>query len=271
MPFTKGYRPSPETIEKLRRAATGQHASPATRVKMRASSLGKPKTSEHAAHISRGRMGIVFSAETRAKMSAAKKGLPSWNTGKTMSVEACRKNSDGHMGQVAWNKGIKTGLGPWRGVKRGPQSQAWKDKIAASNRKPKTPEHAANILAGRWHGPRPDYHGVLMRSSYEVRFATACDAVGVTWHYEPKRFDLGTCSYLPDFYLPMLGIYVEVKGYFSEESQHKVALFRSLHPEFPLVVVMKHTLNAMEVLHGSPGVEDQLNGLVAQECAIATA
>lgn len=34
---------------------------------------------------------------------------------------------------------------------------------------------------------------------------------------------------------------------------------QSLHPEFPLVVVMKETLQYMEGLqHGSPGVEDHL-------------
>jgi len=271
MPFVKGYRPSLETREKLRLAATGYRASRRTRAKMRASSLGRPKTAEHAANISRARMGIEFSAETRAKMSAAKLGRPSWNSGKRMSAEACRKNSEGHIGQRAWNKGMKTGLAPWRGKKRGPQSVLQRFRISVTNRKPKTPEHISHILGARWHGPRPEYNGTYFRSSYEVRFAKICDTVGIAWEYEPRRFYLGTCSYLPDFYLLTLGIFIELKGYFSEEGKQKIALFRKLHPEFPLGVVLKCTLEKLEVLHGRTGVEDQLNGLVAQQCAIATA
>ena len=70
---------------------------------------------------------------------------------------------------------------------------------------------------------------------------------------------------MPDFYLPILGIFIELKGYFSEEGKQKIVLFRKLHPEFPLGVVLKHTLEKLEVLqHGSPGMEDlYLRGLVA--------
>ena len=271
MPFVKGYSPSPETREKLRRASTGHRHSLTTRAKMRTSSLGRPKTAKHAANISFGRMGIEFSEETRAKMSAAKRGRPTWNTGKTMSAEARRKNSEGHLGQKAWNRGVKTGLAPWRGKKRGPMPLAWREKIAAANRKPKTPEHIANILGARWHGIRPEYQGIRFRSTYEVRFAKVCDRVGIVWEYEPKQFNLGTCSYLPDFYLPDLGIFIELKGYFSEEGKQKIALFRKLHPEFPLGVVLKHTLEELEVLqHGCTGLEDQL-GLLTQQCVSVTA
>jgi hypothetical protein len=157
---------------------------------------------------------------------------------------------------------------------------------ATKKGKPKSPEHAAKILGRMWHGPKPEYNGTRFRSSYEVRFAQACDAAGIAWQYEPTRFNLDTCSYLPDFYLPALNIYVEVKGYFSEESQQKVALFRQRHPESPLVVVMKRTLGQFAIgmkpsigpgsgPRGDDGgcsvVEDQLIGLVAQQCAIATA
>jgi hypothetical protein len=182
--------------------------------------------------------------------------------------------------QRAWNKGLHIGLAPWRGKTRGPYPPEWRAKIAASNRKPKSAEHVARILGRMWHGPKPVYQGIRMRSSYELAFAQACDAAGILWQYEPKRFDLGRWSYTPDFYLPTLGIFVEIKGYFSEESQEKIKLFRERHPEFPLVVVLKQTLRQFAIgmkspmslgtggyASGSSGLEDQLNGLVAQQCA----
>src|SRR3990167_2251521 len=269
MPFRKGYCPSPEVRAKLRAAILGKHHSAETRAKMRIAHLGRPKTLEHAKRISDGRKGMRPTLETREKMSAAKRGVIPWNKGRAMSEAHRLKNSSGHLGQRAWNRGLHTGFAPWRGKKRGPLSDATKAKMRASKiGKPKSPEHAAKILGSMWHGPKPRYGGVQFRSSYEVRFAKIMDAHGIVWQYEPKRFYLGTCSYLPDFYLPVLGVFVEVKGYFSEDSQRKIALFRSLHPEHPLVVVMKRTLVTMEALDGSSSVEDQVIGLVAQQCAI---
>jgi hypothetical protein len=185
-----------------------------------------------------------------------------------------RVNSGRKPGSVPWNKGIKTGLAPWRGKTRGPHSAETRAKMrAAALGKPKTASHAAHILGKMWHGPKPLYRGVEFRSSYEVRFARTLDVRGVAWQYEPRRFDLGSCSYLPDFYLPEFGAYVEVKGYFSPESQTKVALFRASHPEYPLVVVMRQLIERLEQEeqnHGGGNLEDHL-GLVARERAMETA
>jgi hypothetical protein len=215
-----------------------------------------PQTAEHVAKRAAAMQGPTICSQPECGKRVLARGLCSMHYSRQYNHGTLAAPSP----QVAWNKGKKTGLAPWRGKIRGPHSAETKAKMSAAKLgKPKTPEHAANILAGRWHGPKPTYRGVQMRSSYEVRFAKVCDATETLWEYEPRRFNLGTCSYLPDFYLPALGIYVEVKGYFSEESQQKVALFRSLHPEFPLVVVMQETLQHMEGLqHGSPGVEDHL-------------
>mgnify|MGYP000715803670 CR=1 FL=1 len=57
------------------------------------------------------------------------------------------------------------------------------------------------------------YKGHLFRSRLEARFAVFFDALGITWQYEPEGFDLpdGT-SYLPDFWLPNINTWLEVKG-----------------------------------------------------------
>jgi len=100
------------------------------------------------------------------------------------------------------------------------------------------------------HGPRThwvSYHGVKLRSSYELRFAKALDAHGLKWEYEPRRFDLGLWTFLPDFFLPETGAYWEVKGWFDPKSQKKVQLFRERYPEIPLVIADNEVITMMEV------------------------
>ncbi len=68
------------------------------------------------------------------------------------------------------------------------------------------------------------YRGCKFRSRLEARWAIFFDALGIKWEYEKEgyivggfgRKDDGTreggTPYLPDFYLPDLGTWVEVKG-----------------------------------------------------------
>ena len=219
--------------------------------------------------------------------------------------------------RVAWNKGLKTGYAPWRGKKRGPHSESTRAKMSAAHiGRPKSAEHRANIAKARmgkrhtpetiekcrlgqlalgrkgpaspiWgkqppHKKRVLYRGICFRSTFEVRFAKALDALGIAWLYEPQRFDLGACTYLPDFFLPESGVYWEIKGYFGPDSQMKARLFRALYPEWPLVIATHEVLDmierlrapALEVDHGGRDVEDRpLSGLgpLAQQCAMRTA
>ena len=69
------------------------------------------------------------------------------------------------------------------------------------------------------------YAGCRFRSRLEARWAVFFDNLGVPWQYEPEGFDLkglDPCTpegtkieggyYLPDFYLPTLDTWYEVKG-----------------------------------------------------------
>lgn len=58
------------------------------------------------------------------------------------------------------------------------------------------------------------YKGYRFRSRLEARWAVFFDAAGITWEYEPEGFKLddGT-SYLPDFWLPQVRMWAEVKGH----------------------------------------------------------
>lgn len=56
------------------------------------------------------------------------------------------------------------------------------------------------------------YKGYRFRSRLEARWAVFFDALGLEWEYEPEGFDLGEAGwYLPDFYLPQLDAWIEIK------------------------------------------------------------
>lgn len=59
-----------------------------------------------------------------------------------------------------------------------------------------------------------EYRGHLFRSRLEARWAVAFDRLGIAWKYETEGYRVGYDQhpYLPDFYLPVLGMWAEVKG-----------------------------------------------------------
>lgn len=57
------------------------------------------------------------------------------------------------------------------------------------------------------------YNGYRFRSRAEARFAVFMDALSVRYRYEPEGHPVGPgLAYLPDFWLPQLNCYVEIKG-----------------------------------------------------------
>jgi hypothetical protein len=55
------------------------------------------------------------------------------------------------------------------------------------------------------------YQGYRFRSRLEARWAVFFDAFHAPWEYEKEGFDINGVWYLPDFWLPTLGVYAEVK------------------------------------------------------------
>lgn len=56
------------------------------------------------------------------------------------------------------------------------------------------------------------YRGFRFRSRLEARWAVVFHKLGIRWDYEPQGYQLGKVSYLPDFWLRDLDVFVEVKG-----------------------------------------------------------
>ena len=57
------------------------------------------------------------------------------------------------------------------------------------------------------------YRGTLFRSTLEADWAATLDQLGITWQYEPEAVKLPSGPlYRPDFYLPRIATWLEVKG-----------------------------------------------------------
>ncbi len=69
------------------------------------------------------------------------------------------------------------------------------------------------------------YKGYRFRSRLEARWAVFFDALGIKWEYEAEGFDLGEAGwYLPDFWLPELKLFAEVKaGAFTEIEYNRLS------------------------------------------------
>lgn len=69
-----------------------------------------------------------------------------------------------------------------------------------------------------------EYNGTKLKGSWEVLVAQWFDAHNIRWEHEAvgfKYFWNGDRTYFPDFFLPELNVFVEVKGYESERDRSK--------------------------------------------------
>lgn len=93
---------------------------------------------------------------------------------------------------------------------------------------------------GHGRGKRKDLNNQYFRSRWEANFARILNYWKIPWEYEPTRFDLGECTYLPDFkvYDSKAGDYfVEIKGMFMDVDKKKFKLFSEKYPEVRLQVI----------------------------------
>ena len=57
-----------------------------------------------------------------------------------------------------------------------------------------------------------EYNGTIFRSRLEARWAMLFDRHDILYVYEPNGYEINGCSYIPDFFLPVLNTFIEVKG-----------------------------------------------------------
>lgn len=119
----------------------------------------------------------------------------------------------------------------------------------------RTPEFRANIskalkgcVPSHRCGIKPvayekDGLGIWMRSRSEVEFAKRLDALGVEWIYEAFVFQVGKKrTWMPDFYLPKLEQFVEIKGYLRTQNKRKIyrAIRHYSGTKFTILTVSKY-------------------------------
>lgn len=85
-------------------------------------------------------------------------------------------------------------------------------------------------------GKRKDLNNTFFRSAWEANIARYYNFINVKWEFEPKTFVFenitrGSVSYTPDFYLPELDKWVEVKGWMDGKSKTKLKRFKQQYPE----------------------------------------
>lgn len=56
------------------------------------------------------------------------------------------------------------------------------------------------------------YKGYRFRSRLEARWAVLFDSLRLNWEYEVEGYDMDGLWYLPDFWMPKLDSYIEIKG-----------------------------------------------------------
>jgi hypothetical protein len=56
------------------------------------------------------------------------------------------------------------------------------------------------------------YNGHKFRSRTEARWAIFFENLGIPYEYEKEGYDLDGVWYLPDFWIPFWGCYIEIKG-----------------------------------------------------------
>lgn len=97
------------------------------------------------------------------------------------------------------------------------------------------------------------YNGYKFRSRLEARWAVFFDQLHIEYQYESEGYVLenGLC-YLPDFYLPSLGVYVEIKPAFnilSREDILKIDAFRLGENNNLLLIIGSPTNQAMYLIN----------------------
>ena len=87
----------------------------------------------------------------------------------------------------------------------------------------KNPEsYSASNINGRTK--KSIYKNIILDSNWEIEFAKWCDEKNIAWEKNIKGFEYeykGNRIYYPDFYLPEVKLYVEIKGYEREKDKLK--------------------------------------------------
>ena len=82
------------------------------------------------------------------------------------------------------------------------------------------------------------YKGCHFRSRIEARWAVFFEALNLKWEYEKEGFDIGQAGkYLPDFWLPEIRAWFEIKGPDATDDEHRKAGALAKQTKYPVVML----------------------------------
>ena len=108
-------------------------------------------------------------------------------------------------------------------------TKAARKKMSQAFVKVRSFEFAAKTWGKGQYYDSPLQGKVWMRSSWEVKTADYLTSLNLDWYYEYKWLKVGNFNYLPDFYMPMLNLYIEVKGRKKKEDMDKLNNARQIY------------------------------------------
>lgn len=109
-----------------------------------------------------------------------------------------------------------------------PMSKKSKDKLIKSLSKIERSIKTYGKGNGAYYNT-PNQGKKWMRSGWEINVAYYLTSQGYDWYYEYEWLEVGDEYYVPDFYLPVLNKYIEVKGWKTDKTMYKYNLAKDLY------------------------------------------
>ncbi|MGH9844266.1 MAG: DNA polymerase III subunit alpha, partial [Blastocatellia bacterium] len=177
--------------------------------------------------------------EAREKISYANWGRQPWNYKLDPSSPAYAQWQDAVMRGQERNRGKS--LEELHGVERAAELRANASKQFSGKGNPMYGRSQQGAMAYSVAGVREDL-GHYVRSTWEADFARVLKYCGLPYEYELHRLTLvradgSTLTYAPDFYVPSLNCWYEIKGWMDQKSEEKIRLFTEQYPNERLVVI----------------------------------
>src|SRR5262245_28146149 len=145
----------------------------------------------------------------------------------------------------------------------------------AGQEAPGTPQPAGEAIAGTHVAATPSAVDLTrFAHASEAEMARILDFYDVRWEYEPQTFPIlwnldGDVveSFAPDFYLPELGVFLEMttlKQRLVRKKNRKLRRLRELYPDVRIKLFYARDFRAMMLKYGRFGLAESLSGTVGQ-------
>ena len=107
------------------------------------------------------------------------------------------------------------------------------------------------------------YDGHRFRSRAEARWAVFFNSFGVAYEYEPQGYCVNGEPYLPDFFLPELNLWLEVKGTTPTQREQTLLKTLALETEMSAILAIGPPKNGPSLMYFNPGIDDESFGRAA--------